>query len=215
MGGSLPTRESQDSNARHVMSGLRYNRAVLSLSRSEQMARIRPRDTKPEILLRRALWGAGLRYRVGLRTPAGRPDLVFASARVAVYMDGCQWHGCPLHYVAPRTGTEFWSNKLKTSVERDRRQTVELERLGWRVVRFWEHEIFENLQDSVARVKSTLSGEGTSSDTQDWRVVYVEPLDSNMERRRLESLRSAEPHMEEVRRRTTTKWSRKRSHRFE
>ena len=170
------------------------------------MARIRPRDTKPEILLRRALWGAGLRYRVGLRTPAGRPDLVFTSARVAVYVDGCQWHGCPLHYVAPRTGTEFWSNKLKTNVERDRRQTVELERLGWRVVRVWEHEIFENLQGSVARVRSTLVGQELHSDAQDWRVVCVEPLDSSLERRHLESLRSADESMEEVRRRTTTKW---------
>lgn len=181
---------------------------ALGLSRSEQMARIRPRDTKPEILLRQALWGDGLRYRIGIRTPAGRPDLVFTSARLAVYVDGCQWHGCPLHYVAPRTRTDFWGQKLRINVERDQRQTAELEHLGWRVVRLWEHEIFENLPDVVARVKSALSGEGCHTDSQDWRVVHVEPLHSNLERRRLQSLRSPAQCLDEVRRRTTTKWKR-------
>lgn len=175
------------------------------------MARIRPKDTKPEILLRRALWGAGFRYRIGLRTPAGRPDLVFVSARVAVYVDGCQWHGCPLHYVAPRTGADFWSNKLKTNVERDRRQTVELERIGWRVLRFWEHEIFENSSDAVMRIKSALAKSETQSIGDEWRVVCVEPLESNMERRHLQCLRDPGRYVDEVRRRTTTKWARNNS----
>jgi len=113
-----------------------------------------------------------------------------------------------LHYVAPRTGIDFWSSKLRTNVERDRRQTVELERLGWRVVRFWEHEVFENIPGVIARVKAALSGEGGESKSQDWRVVRVEHLESNMERRHLQLLRDSAQYVDEVRRRTTTKWKR-------
>lgn len=139
---------------------------------------------------------------------------MFVSARLAVYVDGCQWHGCPLHYVAPKTASDFWSQKLRANVERDQRQTIELEHLGWRVVRFWEHEVFEDLPDVVARVKSALSGVGGKTDFQDWRVVHVEPLESSLERRRLQSLRNPSKCLEEVKRRTTTKWKRKKSSDF-
>jgi DNA mismatch endonuclease (patch repair protein) len=69
----------------------------VGLSRSKQMSRIGPTDTKPEMLLRRALWARGLRYRLGVRLGRSRPDLVFTRQRVAVFVDGCFWHGCPDH----------------------------------------------------------------------------------------------------------------------
>ncbi|HYO69174.1 MAG TPA: very short patch repair endonuclease, partial [Archangium sp.] len=84
----------------------------MGLTRSEQMSRIRGKDTSPERLLRSALWRAGLRFRLQSRTPYGRPDVVFSKARVAVFIDGCFWHGCPDHYVRPRTRNDFWSSKL-------------------------------------------------------------------------------------------------------
>src|SRR5262245_58811764 len=117
--------------------------AWVALTRSEQMARIRGRNTTPELLLRRLLWEAGLRYRLHAKTPAGRPDIAFPQSRVAVFIDGCFWHGCPDHYVRPRSSSEFWSRKLAENVRRDATQTRRLEALGWRVCRFWEHEIFE------------------------------------------------------------------------
>src|SRR4051812_21964937 len=115
----------------------------MALTRSEQMARIRGVNTTPELRLRARLWSTGLRYRLHLRTPAGRPDLVIPGAQVAVYIDGCQWHGCPKHYVRPRSKDEFWAAKLHENVARDLRQTQQLEALGWRVLRFWEHEVWE------------------------------------------------------------------------
>lgn len=94
------------------------------------MARIRGKDTGPEVALRRALWQAGLRYRLGMRVEGTRPDLTFPRARLVVFVDGCFWHGCPLHYVRPRTKEEFWALKLAVNTDRDRRQTVLLRDLA-------------------------------------------------------------------------------------
>src|SRR5262245_35460834 len=95
----------------------------MPLSRSEQMARIRSCNTSPEILLRRALWREGLRYRLHVRTVTARPDLVLAHYRTAVFIDGCFWHGCPEHYVPPRSSSLYWAEKLATNVSRDIRQS--------------------------------------------------------------------------------------------
>jgi DNA mismatch endonuclease (patch repair protein) len=116
-----------------------------------------------------------------------------------------------LHYVAPRTRTEFWGAKLRTNVERDRRQTIELETLGWRVMRLWEHEVFEDLQWGINRVKAALAGRELAQASPEWRVVSVEHCDSNLERRRLELLRDHQQCREELRERTTRKWKRERS----
>src|SRR5689334_4318438 len=113
----------------------------MAMTRSEQMARIRSSNTAPEQLLRAALRSEGLRFRIGTCAPGSRPDVVFAGRRVAVFIDGCFWHGCPEHYLRPRSRPDYWAVKLATYVERDRRQTAELTSLGWRVCRVWEHEV--------------------------------------------------------------------------
>ena len=113
----------------------------MGMTRSENMARIHSSDTRPEVILRHALWRAGLRYRLNAKTPSGRADLVFRRGQLAVFVDGCFWHGCPDHYVRPRNREHFWAKKLRENVARDRRQTVTLEALGWRVYRIWEHDV--------------------------------------------------------------------------
>ncbi|MBZ4408978.1 very short patch repair endonuclease [Myxococcus sp. XM-1-1-1] len=181
----------------------------MPLSRSEQMSRIRGRNTSPELLLRSALWRTGLRFRLHARTPHGRPDVVFPKARVAVFIDGCFWHGCPEHYVRPRTRDEFWSSKLRENVERDRRQTLLLEEAGWRVCRFWEHQVFESLQDLVECVRQALQGE-TWSPLPSWRIVRVIPQagEEDMEERRMEDLRNGDSKRASIVRRSTKKWKR-------
>ena len=109
--------------------------------RSANMSRIRGANTTPELLLRKALWNEGLRYRLHLRVEGSRPDLVFASRRLVVFVDGCFWHGCPQHYVRPRARSAFWADKLTVNTSRDRTQTIRLIEKRWRVLRFWEHEI--------------------------------------------------------------------------
>ena len=124
------------------------------MGRSETMARVGSRDTSPEMALRRALWASGFRYRLHRDLP-GTPDLSFVGARVAVFVDGCFWHGCPQHYSAPATRFAFWAKKLRRNVDRDRRVEAELSAMGWTSVRIWEHET-RRVDDAVARVRQAL-----------------------------------------------------------
>lgn len=111
--------------------------------RRRTMQGIRSRDTRPELLIRRAVFARGLRYRVDSRPLSGlnrRADLVFARAKVAVFVHGCFWHGCPKHYIAPSQNREYWASKVRTNQKRDSETSSVLKASGWRVVTIWEHE---------------------------------------------------------------------------
>lgn len=127
------------------------------LTRSEQMARIRSGNTGPEIELRRALWKIGLRYRVRPKLP-GVPDIAFISRRIAVFVDGCFWHGCPEHYTTPRTNTVFWSTKVHRNRSRDAEVNSRLHDLGWTVLRFWEHDVADRLNSVVDTIRQAVAG---------------------------------------------------------
>ena len=103
----------------------------------------RSRDTKPELALRSAVHAAGLRYRVAVRpVPNLRrtADLVFRSARVAVFVDGCFWHGCPTHHTKASANADYWAQKVEKNMQRDRDTDERLAAAGWLPVRVWEHE---------------------------------------------------------------------------
>lgn len=111
---------------------------------SATMRSNRQRDTGPELRLRRSLHARGHRYRVALPIPlsAGRrvrPDIVFTRQRLAIFVDGCYWHCCPDHGRAPSDPTGYWAAKLRRNVERDTAVTSDLESMGWKVLRVWEH----------------------------------------------------------------------------
>lgn len=124
------------------------------LSRSENMSRIRGRDTRPEMVLRKALWRAGCRYRLRSDLP-GHPDLVFAGAQLALFVDGCFWHGCPIHYSSPSSRCEFWAGKLRRNVEHDLEVDDSLLDIGWQPFHVWQHELRE-VEDIVTRIGSVL-----------------------------------------------------------
>lgn len=117
------------------------------------MSRIRGRDTGPEITLRRAMTAAGLRYRIHWRVPEAKVTIDIASPgrRIAIFVDGCFWHGCALHGVKPHANSAFWNAKLSGNHDRDMRQTAALRALGWRVIRLWEHDI-EDPYPSMTRI---------------------------------------------------------------
>jgi DNA mismatch endonuclease (patch repair protein) len=101
------------------------------------------RDTRPELAIRRLLHAAGLRYRVNMRPmPELRrtADIVFTRAKVAVFIDGCFWHGCPEHYQRPLANREYWDDKVLKNSERDAETSAALAEAQWTVLRFWEHE---------------------------------------------------------------------------
>lgn len=108
-----------------------------------RMTRQSRRDTTLEVEIRRRLHALGYRYRVDHRPEPSlrtRGDIVFSTRKVVIYVDGCFWHGCPEHATAPTHNADWWRDKLRANVERDRRNTAALEELGWTVVRIWEHE---------------------------------------------------------------------------
>jgi DNA mismatch endonuclease, patch repair protein len=118
----------------------------------------RGRDTGPEMALRRAVHKLGLRYRVNarpLRQVRRTADLVFTRARVAVFLDGCFWHGCPDHHTVARTNARFWAEKVDTNRQRDRDTDRKLAEAGWIALRVWEHEDVEEAAQRVARVVET------------------------------------------------------------
>lgn len=113
-------------------------------------------DTKPELALRRELHRRGLRYRVDhrpTRSIRSRGDIVFTRAKVAVFVDGCFWHGCPEHSTAPKNNADWWQQKLDANKERDARNTAVLESEGWRVLRIWEHE---DPREAAGRIERAL-----------------------------------------------------------
>ncbi|MET7875759.1 very short patch repair endonuclease [Micromonospora profundi] len=114
------------------------------------------RDTKPELALRRAVHARGMRYRVGIRPVAGlrrTADLVFTKAHVAVFLDGCFWHGCPQHHTIAKTNATFWAEKVRRNRERDAETDRLLAQNGWDVVRIWEHE---DPEQAAERIEATL-----------------------------------------------------------
>lgn len=127
----------------------------LNKGRSRNMQANRRVDTKPEVRLRSALHRLGLRFRKDLllRLDDGvrvRPDIVFTARKVAVFVDGCFWHVCPVHGREPTRNEWYWTPKLRRNVERDRAANEALAAAGWTVARFWEHEPLESAVAAVA-----------------------------------------------------------------
>ena len=123
--------------------------------RSYCMSQIRSKGTKPEILLRKALWRKGFRYRLKSKLP-GKPDFVFPSRKLVVFVDGCFWHRCPNHYQPPKQNASFWEEKIAGNVARDAAVNAKLATAGYSVVRIWDHELRGNIDDVAERVVERL-----------------------------------------------------------
>lgn len=121
----------------------------------------RGRDTGPEVALRSALHARGLRFRKNMRLDLGdsrrvRPDIIFPSLRLAVFVDGCFWHGCQEHRSLPTSNAVFWKKKIEGTVQRDKKQVTWLREAGWTVVRVWEHDIPDRAQRIVVDLANDL-----------------------------------------------------------
>lgn len=107
------------------------------------MSHIRSKNTKPEQLVRQALWHNGFRYRLHVKSLPGKPDIVLPKYRTVIFINGCFWHGhegCR-YYVIPKTNTSFWQDKITSNKARDVRDGSALKESGWRVVTIWECEL--------------------------------------------------------------------------
>ena len=112
------------------------------------------RDTSAELAVRRRLHASGLRYRIDYAADPTdrrrRVDIAFTKVRVAIFIDGCFWHGCPDHYVQPKSNVEYWRPKIARNMERDLQSVERLENAGWTVLRFWEHDDPDAVATSIA-----------------------------------------------------------------
>lgn len=118
----------------------------------KRMKAAKPRDTAPEIALRSALHKKGLRFRIDVKPIKElnrKADIVFRPAKVAIFVDGCFWHGCPIHGTKAKANAEFWDQKIKQNQERDKDTVLRLEAAGWRVIRVWEHEDSEKIAQGI------------------------------------------------------------------
>ena len=116
---------------------------LTSAERSERMSRIRSRDTKPELALRKALHGRGFRFRLHDRRLPGKPDIVLPKHRTVIFVHGCFWHrhpGCKIA-TTPKTNTDFWIDKFDRNMARDKGNSEALIAAGWRVIVVWECEL--------------------------------------------------------------------------
>jgi DNA mismatch endonuclease, patch repair protein len=124
---------------------------------SAQMSRMPRKNSTPELALRQALHRRGLRYRLHAPLP-GKPDVVFSARKLAVFVDGCFWHACPMHGSVPKNNRQWWQEKLAATVLRDRRKDAALAALGWATIHVWEHERPEEAAERVVvalRTRST------------------------------------------------------------
>ena len=122
-----------------------------SPQRHANMAAIHGKDTKPEMIVRRYLWGHGYRYRLNHPRLPGKPDIVMRKYRTCIFVNGCFWHGhegCR-YYTIPKTNTEFWVNKVKRNKERDVKVQVELAAMGWHSITIWECELKPKVREKT------------------------------------------------------------------
>lgn len=126
--------------------------------RSAVMRSIKGKNTKPELRLRAALISNGLwGFSCNEERLPGKPDFAFWQQKVAVFVEGCFWHGCPLHYKTPKSNQEFWREKVRKNMERDRVNGQKLQLDDWRVLRVWECEVNKKLDAAVAEVGRLVS----------------------------------------------------------
>jgi len=125
-----------------------------SEQRSKNMRAIKSKDTKIEVILRKALWHQGIRYRKNFKVCYCKPDIVLTKYKIAIFCDGDFWHGNDKYTV--KNNAKFWNEKIKTNVERDLRNTIELRDNNWIVLRFWGSEIKKDLDKCINEILTTI-----------------------------------------------------------
>jgi DNA mismatch endonuclease, patch repair protein len=124
--------------------------------RKHNMSRIRAKNTGPEAKIRKLLSAKRIRgYRLHYNLP-GKPDIVFTKKKIAIFIDGCFWHKCPVDYQDPETRKEFWMKKIQSNVDRDKKVNEQLKNDGWTVIRIWEHEIRKEPEKAVKKIIRSL-----------------------------------------------------------
>ena len=127
-------------------------------STSRIMSAIKDKNTKPELILRKALWNYGVKgYRLHWKKVQGKPDIAFPGKKVAVFVNGCFWHRCPYCNLSlPKSNTKFWKEKFQKNVDRDKRKIDQLQDIGWKTITLWECQVKKDLPECVEKIKGLI-----------------------------------------------------------
>ena len=126
-------------------------------TRSRIMSKIRATNTKPEIKIRKILYKSGHKgYRLNYKKAPGKPDICYVGKKVAIFIDGCFWHGCPKCYKKPASNKKYWDEKIKTNKKRDRKVNSALKKGNWTILRFWECEVNKETENIFTKLEKVL-----------------------------------------------------------
>lgn len=124
------------------------------MQRTYNMSRIRSSNTLTELKFRKFIWQKGLRgYKIKSKI-TGKPDIYFSKQRLAVFIDGCFWHKCPIDFIRPKSRNDYWDTKINNNIKRDKKIIKKLSSEGIKVIRFWEHEIVNNTKKCYLRLRT-------------------------------------------------------------
>lgn len=129
---------------------------VSKRKRSDIMKAIKSKDTKMEVAFRKAIWRKGFRYSKNSSKYFGKPDIVLKKYKMAIFLDSCFWHGCEKHCRAPTARKKYWTEKIKKNKQRDKEVNHYYKKIGWEVMRVWEHEITKNSDKTINKIISFL-----------------------------------------------------------
>lgn len=124
--------------------------------RSKIMSKVKSKNTSLELKLRKELWNRELRYRIHYPIK-GKPDVVFPKQKIAVFIDGDFWHGYNWKKLKNNLKNDFWKNKIKNNIKRDKKTNKILKEEGWKVIRFWGHDIHKNLKECIEKIQKELN----------------------------------------------------------
>ncbi len=163
------------------------------------MSRIRSKDTRPEIAVRRELWRRGYRYRLHDKKLPGSPDLVLKKYKTVIFVNGCFWHGhkgCT-KYVPPKSNGEFWRNKISNNRERDLITIQKLEAHDWNIITVWECEVSKaRIEETMKRIENELKANGEKWKELKEKYKLNRKKANEEKRRRLEAIAAAEAELD-------------------
>lgn len=129
---------------------------VSKKKRSEIMSKVKSKDSEIEVKFRKAIWKAGFRYRKNSANYFGKPDLVLKKYKTVIFIDSCFWHGCKKHCRLPSSNKKYWVEKIERNKRRDKEVNRYYRKLGWKVIRVWECEIYNNFVETTEKIKNGL-----------------------------------------------------------
>ncbi len=131
---------------------------VSKKKRSEIMGTVRSKDTKMEIAFRKAIWRKGFRYSKNSSKYFGKPDIVLKKYKTVIFLDSCFWHGCKKHCRIPIARKKYWTEKIERNKQRDKEVNSYYKKVGWKIIRVWEHDIKRNLEKIIKSISDILYG---------------------------------------------------------